>query len=182
MRREMEHVLAALTPANRLVCRVCVDTGLRVGDVVSLRSEQLGPQFWITEQKTGKRRRVNLRKGLLAELQAHSGLQWVFESPRDWMQHRTRQAVWADVKRAAKAFRLPQNVAVHSLRKLYAVEQIQQGPGGRSSYARVQRLLNHSDMATTMIYAMSYQLYREKYGDLAADGRVGQSNRGRKRK
>ena len=57
--------MAALTPANRLVCRVCVDTGLRVGDVVSLRTAQLARQFWITEQKTGKRRRVNLTDGLL---------------------------------------------------------------------------------------------------------------------
>ena len=160
MRREMEHVMAALTPANRLVCQVCVDTGLRVGDVVSLRSEQIKPQFWIREAKTGKSRRVNLRKELLEELQAHSGLQWVFESPRDWTKHRSRQAVWADVKRAAKAFRLPQNVAVHSLRKLYAVEQLAKG---RGNYARVQKLLNHADMATTMIYAMSYELYKAKY-------------------
>ena len=48
--REMEHVLAALTPANRLVCRVCVATGLRVGDVVALRTAQLLPQFCSTLQ------------------------------------------------------------------------------------------------------------------------------------
>ena len=60
IRREMEHVLAALTPSNRLVCRVCLQTGLRVGDVVSLRTDQLGRQFWIVEAKTKKRRRVNL--------------------------------------------------------------------------------------------------------------------------
>ena len=45
---QMEHVFAALTPANRLVCRVCVATGLRVGDVVQLRTADLKPQFWIT--------------------------------------------------------------------------------------------------------------------------------------
>ena len=50
LHQEMEHVFAALTPANRLVCRVCVSTGLRVGDVVQLRTDQLKPQFWITEQ------------------------------------------------------------------------------------------------------------------------------------
>ena len=66
--REMEHVLAALTPANRLVCRVCVATGLRVGDVVALRTAQLRPQFWITEQKTGKRRRVQLTQQFLREV------------------------------------------------------------------------------------------------------------------
>lgn len=161
--REMEHVFAALTPANRLVCEVCVATGLRVGDVVALRTEQLAPQFWIVEQKTGKRRRVNLTKEMLAKLRAQAGEVWVFEGARDPERHRTRQAVWWDVKRAAKAFRLPQNVGVHSLRKVYAVEQLRRGKG---NVAKVQRALNHSDAATTMVYAMAYQLYCAKYGDI----------------
>lgn len=158
---QMEHVFAALTPANRLVCRVCVATGLRVGDVVQLRTEQLAPQFWITEQKTGKRRRVNLTAALLAELKAQAGKVWVFEGSKGPDHHRTRQAVWRDVKRAAKAFRLPQNVSVHSLRKVWAVDKLEKA---RGNLAVVQRGLNHSDQATTMIYAMAYQLYQAKYG------------------
>lgn len=159
--REMEHVLAALTPANRLVCRVCVATGLRVGDVVALRTDQLAPQFWITEQKTGKRRRVNLTNKLLGQLRAQAGESWVFPSPKDASKHRTRQVVWWDVKRAAKAFRLPQNVAPHSLRKVYAVQLLERCNG---NVGRVQRALNHSDAATTYIYAMAYEIYRAKYG------------------
>ena len=167
MRREMEHVLAALTPANRLVCRVCVHTGLRVSDVLALKTEQLMPsgQIWVTEQKTRKRRRINLPKQLLQALAEQAGKEWVFPGERDPAKHRTRQAVWADVKRAAKAFRLPQNVGVHSLRKHYAVEQLEHSKG---NYERLRRLLNHADMATTMIYAMSYQLYKAKYGDARA--------------
>lgn len=158
---QMEHVFAALTPENRLVCRVCVATGLRVGDVVALRTDQLASQFWVTEQKTGKRRRVNLTAALLDELRAHAGMIWVFPG-RDPAKHRTRQAVWRDVKRAAKAFRLPQNVTVHSLRKVWAVDKLGKA---RGNLAIVQRGLNHSDQATTMIYAMAYQLYLAKYGD-----------------
>lgn len=161
LRREMEHVFAALTPANRLVCRVCVSTGLRVGDVVQLRTDQLASQFWITEQKTGKRRRVNLAAPLLKELREQAGREWVFESAKGPDKHRTRQAVWRDVKRAAKAFRLPQNVSVHSLRKVWAVDKLGKA---RGNLAVVQRGLNHSDQATTMIYAMAYQLYVAKYG------------------
>lgn len=161
LRREMEHVFAALTPANRLVCRVCAHTGLRVGDVLELRTEQLRPQMWVEERKTKKRKRINLPKRLYEELRQQAGKVWVFPSPRDWRKHRTRQAVWHDVKRAAKAFRLPQNVGIHSLRKRYAVEQLEHS---RGNYAKVQRLLNHADMATTMVYAMSYELYKRKYG------------------
>ena len=159
--REMEHVFAALMPANRLVCRVCVSTGLRVGDVVALRTEQLAPQFWVTEAKTKKRRRVNLTKELLASLRAVAGPVWVFTSPRCPDMHRTRQAVWWDVKRASRAFRLPQNVGPHSLRKVYAVDQLTRSQG---DLAKVQRALNHADQATTMIYAMALQLYEAKYG------------------
>ena len=65
------------------------------------------------------------------------------------------------MKRAAKAFRLPQNVGVHSLRKVYAVQQLNRSKG---NVAKVQRALNHSDAATTMVYAMSWQLYEAKYG------------------
>lgn len=163
LRREMEHVFAALTPANRLVCRVCVSTGLRVGDVVRLRTEQLAPQFWITEQKTKKRRRVNLSGPLLRQLKAQAGHEWVFESARGPDKHRTRQAVWRDVKRAARAFRLPQNVTVHSLRKVFAVDALGKAKG---NVGKVQRALNHSDQATTMIYAMALQIYQAKYGNL----------------
>lgn len=160
----MEHVFAALTPGNRIVCRVAVHTGLRVGDVLALRTEKLRPQMWVTEAKTGKRRRINLPKPLYEDVKAQAGKTWVFPSPRDAAKHRTRQAVWADVKRAAKAFRMPQNVGVHSLRKRYAVEQLEHSGG---NFERVRKLLNHKDMATTMIYAMSYQLYRAKYGERA---------------
>lgn len=157
----MQHIFAALTPGNRLVCRVAVHTGLRVSDVLAIPSIKLGCQFWVTEAKTGKRRRVNLPKPLVEAIKAQAGPEWAFPSPTRPGQHRTRQAVWADVKRAAKAFRMPQNVGVHSLRKRYAVEQLERSGG---NYERVRRLLNHSDMAVTMIYAMSYQLYLAKYG------------------
>lgn len=158
--KELEHVYAALMPANRLVCEVCAHTGLRVGDVVALRTDQLSRQFWVKEKKTGKRRRVNLTVDLLNRLKAQAGRLWVFPGARDQSKHRTRQAVWADVKRAARAFRLPQNVAPHSLRKVYAIHVLEHSKGDIS---KVQRALNHDDVATTMIYCMALQLYEAKY-------------------
>ncbi len=160
LNRELEHVLAALTPANALVCRVCVATGLRVGDVLALRADELRPQFWVTESKTGKRRRINLKAELLKELKNQAGRIWVFPGARDETKHRTRQAVWADVRRAAKAFRLPQHVSPHSLRKVWAVEQLARAGG---DLRKVQKLMNHSDANVTAIYAMAYQLYQLKY-------------------
>lgn len=157
LRREIEHVLAALTPSNRLVCRVCLQTGLRVGDVVSLKTRDLKGQFWIVEAKTRKRRRVNLPRELLDQIRDQAGEVWAFPGRKPG-QHRTRQAVWADVKRAAKAFRIRQNVAPHSFRKVYAVELLRRC----GDVKRVQRALNHSDCATTMVYVMAAELLEAK--------------------
>ena len=156
LEREMDHVLAALTPSNRLVCEVCLHTGLRVGDVVALETQRIGRQFWVVEAKTKKRRRVGLPDALLADIRAQAGPVWAF--PGRSQGHKTRQAVWCDVKRAAKAFRLPQNVGPHSFRKVYAVELLDK----YGDLRRVQRALNHSGVETTMIYAMADRLLEAK--------------------
>ena len=159
LNREMEHVLAALTPANRLVMRVALHTGLRLSDVLGLRTEQIGNRFWVTESKTGKRRMVGLPTRLVEALRSHAGGNgWCFPHTRDRMRHRTRQAVWHDVKRAAKAFRLPQNVAPHSARKCYAVELMDK----YGDIKRVQKTLRHDRATTTVLYAMADRLLEAK--------------------
>ena len=54
---QMEHVLAALTPQNALIMRTLLHTGMRLSDVLALKTAQLRPSGWYTEGKTGKRRR-----------------------------------------------------------------------------------------------------------------------------
>lgn len=151
-------MLHLLTPENRLVLRVCLHTGLRIGDVLQLRPEQLKPHFWVTEQKTGKRRQVGLPGPLLSDCQKSAGKVWVFPG-RDPAQHRTRQAVWKDVKRAARAMRLPQNVAPHSARKVYAVDLLRK----YGDIERVRRSLNHDCETVTLIYAMADMQLEAKY-------------------
>ena len=150
-REQMRCVLAALTPQNRLVCRVCLHTGLRVSDVLALRTDQLAARFSVLESKTGKRRRVSLDAALLADLRASAGDPWVFPGARDSGRHRTRQAVWRDVKRAAKAFRLPGNVGTHSCRKFYAVQLMHK----YGDISRVRRALNHDNDLVTILYALA---------------------------
>lgn len=159
LHQEVERVLAALTPSNRLVMRVCLHTGLRLGDVLALRPEQIAPHMWVTECKTGKRKIVGLTSELRADLLHHAGQYWVFPARCDPKKHRSRQAVWRDVKRAAKLFRFPQNVAPHSFRKVYAVDLLRK----YGDIDRVRRALNHSSDAVTMIYAMADKLLAQQY-------------------
>lgn len=159
LHREVDRVLAALMPANRLVCRVMLHTGLRVGDVLALRTQGLSTHMWVTESKTGKRKQIGLPGPLLEEIRAQAGEVWAFPG-RDPDKPRTRQAVWHDVKRAAKAFRLPQNVGPHSLRKVYAVDLLER----YGDLDRVRRALNHGSVTTTMIYAMADRLLEARKG------------------
>lgn len=158
LQREVDLVLAALTDTNRLVMRTALQTGLRVGDVLALTPDRLKPHFWVTEQKTGKRRQVGLPEPLLSDLKKHAGKQWVFPG-RNPAKHHTRQAVWKDVKRAAQAFRLKQNVGPHSARKVYAVDLMKR----YGDIERVRRALNHSSESVTLIYAMADQQLLAKY-------------------
>lgn len=169
LEKEVEQVLDLLTLENRLVMRVCLHTGLRVGDVLQLRTAQLKHNFWITEQKTGKRRQVGLPGPLLEDLRDSAGDLWVFPGA-DSQKHRTRQAVWKDVKRAARAARLTANAGPHSARKVYAVELLKE----YGNIERVKRALNHSSIEVTLIYAMADRR-------LKAKGRRRRSSPGRRR-
>ncbi len=169
LQREVDLVLDLLTAENRLVLRTLLHTGLRISDALQLRPEQLRPNFWITEQKTGKRRQVGLPEPLLSDLKANAGRDWVFPGT-DPRKHRSRQAVWKDVKRAAAACRLTANAAPHSARKVYAVQLLNK----YGDIERVKRALNHGGLEVTLIYAMADKR-------LTAKGRRRRSKPGRKR-
>ncbi len=150
----LSHILAALTRPNRLAVIVSATTGLRIGDVLNIRTCQLSERFTVTEQKTGKHKLVRLSPKLLDELLGIAGKVYVFENRCDYRKHRTRQAVYKDIRRAARLFRLSGTVSPHSVRKLYAVREYKR----TGSIAAVRQLLNHSSEAVTMVYALADEL------------------------
>lgn len=151
---EIEHILAALMPENRLACEVSLRTGLRIGDVLRLKTDQIKNRFTIREEKTGKTRSVFLCESLLHRLLKNAGKIYVFPHRTDGKRHRTRQAVYKDLKRAAVLFRCNELIAPHSLRKIYAVEAFKRF----GNIDKVRKLLNHSSEAVTYIYAMADHL------------------------
>lgn len=150
-----EHILAALMPENRLACEISLATGLRIGDVLKLRPDQVEPRlkrFTIKEEKTGKRRTVYLPKELRERAFSICGKYWVFEHRLDRTKHRTRQAVFKDLRRAATLFRVKAQISPHSARKVFAVEYYNKHG---KDIKRLQKLFNHSNEAVTMLYAMA---------------------------
>lgn len=155
----MSHILAALTYENRLAIMVSILTGLRIGDVLNLRSRDLlRERFTITEEKTLKRRTIRIPDKLRDQLIGIAGKIYVFENRLCARKHRTRQAVYKDIKRAAKAFRIKSNLSCHTARKIYAVTEYKKD----FSVERVKKLLNHTNEAVTMIYAIADELTERK--------------------
>lgn len=158
---QLELVLALLMPQNRLIMQLAIHTGLRIGDVLAIKTEQLKPRLTVKEQKTGKGKRITIPAKLLRTILAQAGEVWAFPG-RDPERPKTRQAVWKDVKRAAAAMRLPANIGTHTARKVYAVRKLAKTGG---NLAAVQAALNHSDAAVTMLYAMADHLSKQQRGE-----------------
>lgn len=120
----MRHILAALTSPNRLAMLTALHTGLRICDVLALRTEQVmrTARPTVRELKTGRTRRIYLSVELRQALLAQAGKIWIFEGRLDWRRHRTRQAVAKDLERARKLLRVPRDMVIspHSARKIYA--------------------------------------------------------------
>lgn len=147
-----------LMPSNRLALQVAVETGLRIGDVLALRRDQIAERFTVVEQKTGKRRPVRLGKKLLGELRRLPVRGEFVFAGRDPAKPRTRQAVYADLKRAAKFCRIPANLTPHSARKIFAAAAFQKS----GDLGKVQKLLNHNSPEITLFYVMAAAISQKR--------------------
>ena len=173
-RPNMEHVLAALMPPNRLALECCMASKLRISDVLELKTEPLrrGQRMTVRELKTGKTRRVYWPRELYERMLVQAGRVWVVEGRLDWRRHRTRSAVYKDLVRAARLFRASgvvpagAQISTHTARKIGAVEEFRR----TGDLGKVAAALNHDGdhREVTMLYALADELTRRK---LAGAGR-----------
>lgn len=170
----MKLVLAAMMPANALAVECSLYTGLRIDDVLSLKTEKVRrtARPYVRDSKTGKTHRIYLPAELRERMLVQAGRVWVWEHRLDWRKHRTRQAVHKDMKQAAQVYkrsgRLRAHVSPHSARKVAAVKAYKKG-----GLEAAQALLVHDTghPLVTLVYAMADQ-----------DGGAGASARHRKRR
>lgn len=145
-----------MTYENVLALRVSLETGLRIDDVLSLRASQIVRRTICgTAEKTGKPYRKTISADLakrLAALTPNKG-GYIFPHRLDPKKHRTRQAVWGNMKKAAALMGVKLNAAPHSARKTYAVELFKD-----KGLEQTQKELQHDRLSTTMIYAFSDML------------------------
>ncbi len=135
---------------NFLALSISLETGLRIGDVVALPTTSLnGYVLNYTASKTGKSGTAYLSKTLSDKLHRFKGKSYIFES-RSKSGHRTRQAVWRDVKKAAFLAGIDLNIAPHSARKTYAVKVAKE-----KGFKAAQKALQHEEAFTTAGYVLS---------------------------
>jgi integrase len=152
-----------MTYENVIVLRVCLETGLRVDDVLSLRFEQLkGRTIRGHAEKTGKAYRKVISDDLAKRLRGDGNRKegFIFPHRTKAGEHRTRQAVWSNMKKAAEIMGVDLNAAPHSARKTYAVELFKD-----KGIDTAQRELQHDRLSTTMIYAFSNILTKSATND-----------------
>lgn len=156
---DVAYILRAMHPKNALACEVSLLTGLRINDVLALKSDALkSNRFTIREEKTGKTRKIYLPQDLHKRLLACAGQHFVFEGRVNGKTHRTRQAVFKDLKRVIKAFGLKKQISPHTMRKIFAVNEFNKSG---HNLKKVQKLLNHSSEAVTYIYALADQIEKK---------------------
>lgn len=151
---KFKFILDLMRPDNANAVRVCLYTGLRINDVLTLKKTDLSQDGTVRTvcSKTKKPFEGKIPVKLAADILHRSAKSsaWLFPSPKSSRLHRTRQTVWANVKRAARICAVPRNVTPHSARKIYAVEKFR-----KFGLEEAQEALQHDRESTTLIYAFS---------------------------
>ena len=148
--KELKLLRSVLDESAFLPLTVSLETGLRIGDIVSLKVKDLqhdGLHF--TARKTGKQGIAQISASTRKKLNKQ-GL-WLFPSPYKKGKHLTRQAVWSRIKTASKKCGLDvDGVSPHSMRKVFAVELYR-----KKGFKAVQEALQHEYASTTEIYSFA---------------------------
>lgn len=151
-------VLAAMMPANALAIETSLYTGLRIDDVLALKTEtvQRTARPYVRDSKTGKTHRIYMPAELRQRMLEQAGRLYIWEHRTDWKRHRTRQAVYKDMRQAAEVFersgKVKQHLSPHSARKSAAVRAYKRG-----GLDAAQALLVHDEghPLVTLLYALA---------------------------
>ena len=166
-RTEVTRILEACdNPKHRMILTLCYGCGLRLNELLSLRVSHIdGERHWlrIEQGKGAKDRLVPLSPSLLEQLRAY----WRLYRPRDWLfagrtpgerlSETSLQRAFTQAKARAGVKKIG---GIHSRRHAYATHQLEAG----LPVHRLQRLLGHRDLHSTLRYVHWVPDYREGCG------------------
>lgn len=144
----------ARNPKHRAILVLLYSAGLRVGEAVRLRPEDVDEDRGLLRVRGGKGdkdRYTLLAQGAVEALRvyraAYPSDRWLFPGGRP-DRHLTTRSVQRVVKRAAEAAGIDKHVTAHTLRHSFATHLLERGTNLRI----IQELLGHKSARTTQIY------------------------------
>jgi integrase/recombinase XerD len=152
---EVRHFLECIeSTKHRAILTSCYAAGLRISEVVHLKTADIDSQrmvIRVAQGKGHKDRYVMLSPKLLETLRGY----WRIVRPKGWLfpgnlpdQPITRHAVGVACREAHRRSGLSKPVTPHSLRHAFAVHLLEAGTDVRT----IQLLLGHRGLATTAKY------------------------------
>ncbi len=139
---------------HRAILTLVYSAGLRVGEVVKLRSQDIDSKRKLIHIKGSKGRKDRYTllsdyalKVLKEYLREYKPLKWLFEGARKG-RHISTRTVQEIFKKACERASIKKNVSVHSLRHSFATHLLESGVDLRY----IQELLGHKSSKTTEIY------------------------------
>lgn len=141
-RQELRSLVKRLDEQTRLAVMISADTGLRVSDILNLEAGKLAREMSVTEQKTGKTRKVSL------SAETYKFAQRIAKHSGKYLINIDRSTVYRHIKAAAADMGLT-HVSMHSIRKYYARRYCR-----AHGLAQTQREMAHDYLSTTLLYVV----------------------------
>jgi integrase len=147
---EIDRLLDECPPHLKPIVRTALLTGMRRGEIISLKWDQIRNGFiYLTKTKTDEPRQIrigNELEAILKDIRRKDGLRYehVFTYQGEAIKHNLQTSFEAAVRRAGLI-----NFHFHDLRHTCASQLIQRG----GSLKQVQELLGHKTMTMTLRYA-----------------------------
>lgn len=153
---KIELCLKASNLRNYIIWITGTHTGLRVSDILSLKSSHFNKSFLtITEQKTGKIKDIKISsklKNAINEFISINNIQpsdYLFKGRKNTGKPITRQHVSRIIKDVTKKLNILDNISSHSMRKTFAYNLYILS---KNNIALVMQALNHSKESITLKY------------------------------
>jgi site-specific recombinase XerD len=152
---------SVLNPKHKLILSLMYSAGLRVGEAVKLKTEDIDLDnkiIWVRQGK-GKKDRQSIISGklfaILMQLVEEKGVgQYLFsgQKPETHLSTRSAEKIF---QRAMENANIKKRAVCHSLRHSFATHLLENGTDIRY----IQALLGHNSLATTQIYTKVSQKF-----------------------
>jgi len=144
---------------DRAMLELLYATGIRVSELVGLKTSDVNMQMGILNCKEGNRERMipfgNKAKSALLRYMEYGRAPLLLDYDAEELfvncsgQSMSRQGFWKLLKSYAKKAGIEVDITPHTLRHSFAAHLVENGADLKS----VQEMMGHSDIATTQIYA-----------------------------